>query len=455
MLLRNKILLYFSSTIILLIAVTFFVIFLLFDSYREEEFQQRQKEKILLTIKLLSEYKEIGEDLTTIMDKLTIHDFYDEKMLIFDDNKQPIYASVDDLEIVKSRELLNQISSKNIWLETKEDNYDVIGMYHKSERGEFYALSKAYDKFGYSKLSFLKNVLIILFFVFVVAVVGISLWLARFISKPITDLANLMENYTIENQKPEIDIKSNTQEIVYLNSMFISMINRVENAYSYQKHITSHISHELKTPVAILVSELEKISHLSDLSIMKAQLYTQVEKTKSLGDIINALLRLSKLESGQNLPEENLRIDELLLDIVNEIGSLNPSFYFDIQYTQTDIDENNLYLKGNRMLIKLAFYNILNNCINYSDNDTALINIDAQSRLLAIQISNSGPIIESEEQKLLFDYYFRGKNSEGKTGFGLGLVLAKKIFNLFRGSIKYFSPAENVNHFTVYFDTKP
>lgn len=450
--LRNKILLYFSSTIITLIALTFFVIFLLFDSFREEEFQQRQKEKILLTIKLLSEYKEIGEDLTSIMDKLTIHDFYDEKMLIFDANKKPIYASVDDLEILKTKEFLGSITSNNIWLETKEGQYDVIGMYHLSENGEFYALSKAFDKFGYSKLSFLKNVLIVLFLLFTIAVVSISLWLSSYISKPITDLASKMEHYTIENQKPDLNKKSNTHEIVYLNHMFNNMIDRVENAYSYQKHITSHISHELKTPVAILVSELEKISKNSDLSSIKNQLHLQIEKTKSLGDIINALLRLSKLDLGQNLPEENLRIDELLLDIINEISSLNTNFYFDIQYLQTDSNENYLCINGNSMLIKLALYNILNNCISYSDNDTALITIDAQPKQLTLQISNSGPIIEPHEQKLLFDYYFRGKNSEGKTGFGLGLVLSKKIFNLFNGSIKYQNPAENINLFTIRFE---
>ncbi len=454
MLLRNRILLYFSSTIITLIALTFFVIFLLFESYREEEFQQQQKEKVLLTIKLLSDYKELGEDLTVIMDKLTIHDFYDEKMLIFDRNKTPIYASVDDLEIIKTKELLKKISQKDVWLETKEGQYDVIGMYHQSEKGEFYALSKAYDKFGYSKLTFLTNILIILFFIFTVAVLSVSLWLAKYLSKPITDLALLMKNYTIENQKPNMNIHSNTYEIEYLNTTFNNMIDRVESAYSYQKHITSHISHELKTPVSILVSELEKISHSKDILTIKKMLDVQIEKTKSLGDIINALLRLSKLESGQNLPEENIRIDEVISDIINEIGRQNEHFFFDIQYITTDIDDRFLCIKGNVMLIRLAFYNILNNSINYSDNSMAFILIDAQPQYLAIHISNSGATLDAEEQKLLFEYYFRGKNSEGKTGFGFGLVLTKKIFNLFNGTIHYTQPEPKVNQFTVKFDKK-
>lgn len=450
--LKNKILFYFSSVIITLFLATLLAIFTLFNSYREEEFQQIQKEKVLITIKLLADYREIGANLTSIMDKLTIHDFYDEKMLIFDENKNLIYSSIDDLEINKTKELLNHLSSENIWLETKEGKYDVIGIYSTGENGTFYALSKAYDKFGYSKLSFLRNLLMAIFLIMVVAVIGIALWMAKIISKPIVELAHYMEKYTLNSASNNINLNTSTLEIQYLGAVFKKMMSRVEEAFSYQKHITSHISHELKTPIAILVSELEKIEKERDLISIQSKLKIQKEKTKSLGDIINALLRLSKLETGQDIYEEKLRIDEILFDIIEEISTINTQFNFEIQYINSDIDEENLYIKGNKMLLRLAFYNLLNNCLTYSDEDCAIIEIDSHKDHLKISITNSGLTIQEDEQKYLFEYYFRGKNSEGKPGFGLGLVLCKKILTISGGNIRYSCPSPHSNQFNVSFN---
>jgi two-component system, OmpR family, sensor histidine kinase ArlS len=86
---RNKILIYFSSTVIALSAISLTIIYILFYEYREEEFQQQQNDKIKYTIRLLAEYKEMSEELANIMDELTIHDFYDEKMLVFDIGQEP------------------------------------------------------------------------------------------------------------------------------------------------------------------------------------------------------------------------------------------------------------------------------------------------------------------------------------------------------------------------------
>src|SRR5690606_33701209 len=96
---KNKIIIHFSTTVIALTAVSFAIIYILFSEYREEEFQQQQNEKVKSTIKFLAEYVQMNEDLANIIDELTIHDFYDEKMMIFDTKKDLIFSSIDDLTI--------------------------------------------------------------------------------------------------------------------------------------------------------------------------------------------------------------------------------------------------------------------------------------------------------------------------------------------------------------------
>src|SRR5690625_117393 len=163
MTIRNKILIYFSSTVIALSAITLTVIYILLAEYREEEFQQRQNEKIQHTIRFLSDYKQMSENLYEVLDEQTIHDFYDEKMMVFNSRKERIFSSLDDLSILKYKKILEDLSAEKTWIETKEEDYDVVGIYTVYKGEGFYGVSKAYDDFGYSKINFLRRVLIGIF----------------------------------------------------------------------------------------------------------------------------------------------------------------------------------------------------------------------------------------------------------------------------------------------------
>jgi hypothetical protein len=81
---RKKIVLYFSTGTIVLLATALVFIYTLFSRFREEEFQQRQVDKIRTTLKFLTEIRNIDQDLIESMDRITIHELYDEKLLIFD-----------------------------------------------------------------------------------------------------------------------------------------------------------------------------------------------------------------------------------------------------------------------------------------------------------------------------------------------------------------------------------
>ncbi len=63
------------------------------------------------------------------MDRVSIHDIYDEKLLIFDRNKKLVYSSIDDTPIAFSRELLDELSDNTPWLERKDGKYDVVAVY--------------------------------------------------------------------------------------------------------------------------------------------------------------------------------------------------------------------------------------------------------------------------------------------------------------------------------------
>lgn len=449
---RNKILIYFSSTVIALSAISLSLIYILFYEYREEEFQQQQNEKIKYTVGLVSEFKQQSEEIALLLDAQDIHDFYDEKLLIFNSQKQLIFSSLDSLPIAKTNEILHALSPSNQWIETKEENYDLVGVYIEHKGRTFYGVSKAYDAFGYSKLYFLRNVLVAIFVAISVIVILVSLYLSNIISKPITRLAENLNKYDLGSEKTTLlQPDTSSYELQHLTERFNNLLNRTNEAFTFQKNAINHISHELKTPVAILVSELEKTKSYSDEN-RKLALDGLINQAKSLGEIINVFLEISKIESGQQISKEDLRVDEVMFDIIAEQQCLYPDFHFELNYFPIEFDVNRLVIKGNKMLIKQAFQNLLSNCISYGSDKKAQIKIDCSLKdQLRIYISNQGEIVSKEEEKYLFLHSFRGKNSEGKIGFGLGLVLAKKIISVHNGTISYSSSESNQNTFELIF----
>lgn len=447
---RNKILLYFSATTIALVAVALFIIYWIFSAYREEDFQQRQKDKIITTLYFISEIQKNEKELTEAIDRLSINSFLNEKLLIFDSKKQLIYSSLDDVPIDYSDKLLRALSEQNVWIEQKDELYDVVAIHFKANNNSYYGISKAYDESGYTKLTFLKHLLTIVFFIFSAIVILISIYIANRISKPISELALLLGQYTIGKSPRQAGKRTNTYELDFLNVKFNELLHRINNAYTFQKNAVHHISHQLKTPITILISEMERIKQKTNDKILQQDIDKNISKTKSLAEIINTLLEISKIEAGQNTVKNTIRIDEIIFDCIEELNTLHPEFIFEVNYLPAEPDTDALSIMANEMLIRQAFQNLLSNCIAYSDSNNAGVKIDSSGNEgLSISFINPGATISAKEEKLLFTHFFRGENSRNKIGFGLGLTLTKAIIELHNGTIKYTNPERNLNVFEV------
>lgn len=444
---RNRITLYFSLTTLVVSGVAFLSVYFLFSANREEEFQMRQKQKVQMTLELLAKIKQTDDKLLEEIDLLTIHDLYDEKLLLFNSNKQLIYSSLDDIPF--SKEILEQLTPENKWVEKKENKYDVIGTYVENNGKIFYGISKAYDKFGYSKLRFLGYILIATFLSIVAIVILISFYLSKKITERLATITQKITEYNPDTSECSlIEITTSKDEVSLLAQQFNKLVKRMNEAFSFQKHAIHHISHELKTPISVLVSNFEKIENETDIVKIKSLITAQKEDTKSLSEIINALLEIAKTESGTILKNEKLRIDEFIFDVAEELKNIYPDSQFLIDYASQTENENHLELTANARLIKSALLNLMQNNIQYSNENKANITINASGKFIQIIFENKGnPILEKENQ-FLFQHFFRGENSKGKRGFGLGLVLVHKIISLHKGTISYQFQKET-NTFTI------
>lgn len=445
---RNRILLYFTASTLAVTGIAFALIYILFAEYREEEFQQRLKEKITFTLQFLDEEMASNKSLLHMLDRLTINELYEEKTLLFDKDKKLIYSSLDDVSIIYSQTLLNQLNEENNWIETKEGKFDVVAVCLNFENSRFYGITKAYDTFGYTKLNYLKYTLISIYCVIALLVVMIALYISRQISNPINKMAAEIGELNFESDKQLVTIPNTNDEIRLLGEKFNELMTRLHESFAFQKHAVHHISHELKTPIAVLVSNFERIEQEADEEKKQLLIRHQKENTRQLGDIINALLEISKAESGNLKIEDELRMDDLVFDIIEQIKALHPDFVFKVDMDASVVNEEHLTVRGNERLLKAAISNLLQNSVQYSNNGKASIAFTALPHRLQIRMENNGATIKENERQFLFKHFFRGENSQGTRGFGLGLVLIHKVIQLHHGEITYTGDQE-LNVFSV------
>lgn len=246
-----------------------------------------------------------------------------------------------------------------------------------------------------------------------------------------------MNSQSLENIFQPVKIDTKVTEIIFLSEQFNKLMNKINQTYQFQKNTLQHISHELKTPIAILVSNFDRMTKENNPEVLKTFIEHQKQNTKRLADIIDILLELSKFENNGTLQKSKIRLDELIFNTIEDLNILYPAFNFTVEMNGNISHEELLTINANENLIKLAINNILNNCVQYSINNKAKIIITYSQGTIQIDFINKSGKFVNNQTMPIFDYYFRGDNSIGKKGFGLGLVLTKKIIELHNGHIHY------------------
>jgi sensor histidine kinase regulating citrate/malate metabolism len=111
----------FSLLFSAILAAVMFIVYTLFAQFRTEEFKERLAEKAITTIRLLNEVKEVDNQLLKIIDKNSINQLYNEKILVFNEQLEVVYSSIDDAPITWKKEELRKIKEEKSTLKKTEN----------------------------------------------------------------------------------------------------------------------------------------------------------------------------------------------------------------------------------------------------------------------------------------------------------------------------------------------
>ena len=248
----------------------------------------------------------------------------------------------------------------------------------------------------------------------VVAQLGIGLisffiarYLADHIVKPIQSITNSLQDQ--DNNQPlafEHDFAPN--EIGYLAASVESSFNRLQQSLERESQFTRDISHELRTPAAVLKMIAEKLK--ADTPVSDASKHRLNQAVVQIEQTLNVLLALAREES---LLKEKLNLkEEMEYCIINHFVLAND----ERAELHIDIDPG-FYLDGNRNLLHILINNLLDNGVNHGIE----INLTIQAANHSLKITNPAQQAISEN---LFEPQVKSTNSHG---LGLGLHLVKRI----------------------------
>jgi signal transduction histidine kinase len=229
--------------------------------------------------------------------------------------------------------------------------------------------------------------------------------------------------------------KINVQKkILYQNDE----IKKLEELNQIKNYFISNVSHELKTPLTAISLFSELILHNRNITLSNREEYLNIVigECERLTRLINNLLDFSKIERGAK--EYNFQIIDLN-KIVNTV--LKSTFYimklkkFKLNFSP---NENEFLIYGDSDSLKEVFYNLIDNSIKYSiKNKEISINTYSDESNYIFEISDKGMGIKEENQKAIFDAYYRVKDTttNGIGGTGLGMSIVYNIIKAHKGEI--------------------
>jgi signal transduction histidine kinase len=219
-----------------------------------------------------------------------------------------------------------------------------------------------------------------------------------------------------------------------------------------KSEFVSNVSHELKTPLALIRMFGETLdSGIVTEEKDKQKFYGIIRKeSERLTHLINNVLDFSRMDAG--VKEYNFRET----DLVEVVRSSLEAYKFQLNDSgfkiESELPDEPVTIRIDKDAISQVLLNLLNNAVKYSDEDKyILVKVQKDLSSALISVTDHGVGISKEESKRIFDKFYRVSTARSKEtrGSGLGLTLAKHIIEAHGGTIEVESEVGKGSRFTV------
>ncbi len=255
---------------------------------------------------------------------------------------------------------------------------------------------------------------------------------------------------TIELNKTVLELKSEIFKRKEAEKKIKKSLKKERELNDLKTKFVSLVSHEFKTPLSgILTSAslIGKYEHKEDQPKRKKHINTIQNKVKYLNNILTDFLSIEKLESGKsNYNINQFPLKRLIKEVLYDTNMLLKNG----QKIVSPREFNGIIIQSDEKILELIIFNVLNNAIKYSsENSTITLRIDEFEDSIVVSIHDTGIGIPKDEQKFIFNRYFRAANALLDQGTGIGLNIVKTHLENLGGTISFKSEENIGSTFTL------
>lgn len=282
--------------------------------------------------------------------------------------------------------------------------------------------------------------LLVLFVLMFLSMVIITRIVLKKAFHPLDKLMVWLRSIQPGREVPSLNNETSIKEFKELSNAAIDMGNRSYKAYNQQKQFIENASHELQTPLAIARNKIELLAENESLN--EQQMFELGEVYTTLGRAVKlnkSLLLLSKIENGQYVEVEVIKLENMTQEILTELAEI----YEDKNLGVDTLINGSFVVECNKPLLRILLTNLLKNAFVHNvENGKLIIEVNPSS----LKIMNSGS--QSLDKNRIFQRFYRPQTGY-KDSVGLGLSIAKSIAASFGLHLSY-TWDEEMHSFMLY-----
>lgn len=241
--------------------------------------------------------------------------------------------------------------------------------------------------------------------------------------------------------------------VIMIGAVFVYRATRRQFRLSLQQHnFMMSVTHELKTPVSVIMLNLETLQKRKLDEAQQQRLITNtIEENNRLNTLCNNILLASRLDAG----DYKLTRTKINLSALAQAGIQQFIKSFPHRSIESSVQED-IYITGEELLLQIMMNNLIENALKYSPKGASIkIVLEENGSRICFRVLDEGPGIDDHERKKIFDKFYRIGNEVTRSakGTGLGLYLCKKIVHDHEGEITVTDNRPQGSVFAVSFKT--
>ena len=337
-------------------------------------------------------------------------------------------------------------------LKAEESRCCLYDRYIELEEGGLWVRGLAYSGTDTGYLfSGLRDIFLAFPLILTAALLG-GYWLAGRFLEPVSRISRTAENIRKSGDLTRRVESGNTgDELSALAESFNAMFDRLEKNFEAERQFTSNASHELRTPVTVILAQCEYAltNTAAEREELKEALQVVQRQGYRMSQLIETLLVLTRIEqnTGDYLMEET-DVSALTRDICED-AAMFPEQEITLE---TEIREG-IRLKVNSRLYRMMLDNLLRNAYRYGRKKGKIqVSLTEEDGIVRLKVKDNGMGIEEKDLSHIWERFYRGGASRKKKGTGLGLSMVWQIVQYHKAGITVKSAVGKGTEFCVRFD---